>query len=130
MKKKNKREKRCEGQVYSRMAYCQCSRNGTIKEDNKWWCKSHAPSEVDKRLKERSRKWQKEWDIESKKWELETKRDRLEEKLINHCYKISNLLDIEACDYWVEYVVEEIPKAVSAHERIVMQLSSLENKDK
>jgi len=116
MKKKQKNTHRCEGFVPGRVHHT-CTRNGTFKEEGRWWCKTHAPSEKKRRRDEREAKWDREWDEEQKRWNLLDNRNKLEDKLIDCCYQISNLEKIPP-----DSIIKKITELVHEHERVILKL--------
>ena len=56
------RENMCSKEVWRGFGFGHnfCTRNGSVQEDGKWWCKQHAPSAEKARDDERNRKYETE----------------------------------------------------------------------
>ena len=62
-----KEKHQCSGQVYNSGGSWgnrsrQCTRNGTVEEDGKWWCRIHAPSLEAQRREGAYQKWNADWE--------------------------------------------------------------------
>lgn len=51
----------CASKTYSNMGWYPCRNKGKVEEGGKLWCRTHAPSIVAERRRERNAKWDAKW---------------------------------------------------------------------
>ena len=54
------------------LSHHQCSRHGTVFDENRWWCKQHSPAEKAARRREQQEKDQTQYDQRRRDRTLET----------------------------------------------------------
>ena len=78
-------DRRCSGQAWERgLAFghhYRCTRNGTVHEDGKWWCRIHAPSLVKQKRDKQQAKYDARWHGQRDKAAYLEKRAELLEEL-------------------------------------------------
>lgn len=56
-----------------------CTRPGSVKEEQKWWCRQHAPSAVAERARKRDELFEERWAKQRQSWaEAEERQERAE----------------------------------------------------
>lgn len=66
-----------------------CSRLGKFHERDKWWCKSHAPSEVRKRDDEWRSRWKRRSDAQTRSWAAKGREREAQRQFIDEALRVA-----------------------------------------
>lgn len=94
----------CQSNIWGGYRSHQCSRRGVVKEEDKFWCRQHAPAAVQKREEKRDRKHKEYRTTEDHRWAIKHAKETVATMAIGYFHD--------------ENTLEALQKAVKEYDRL------------